>query len=251
MSTSAEVQDFGFSDSTALYPHSPRANGSPVAGTTAFASDDDDDPGFFTTGLGDVPLDMFKVERAQLNLNITIHQLVVANNILVMASTDSKLYKIDLTLQEQIVGMSPVPSKCVLIEQNWNSRKSTAKTKRSKKSSWMSMPTISSPTQTPAKPFTLASAICEPVKAGPSLVSTTCTSNPLPGTPIPVPPQQGKSLSACRTAPSSKHTLKSRITSRTRATFDNCVTLALQYWDFMLSDAAGMQGTFSLQIGMD
>jgi hypothetical protein len=107
MSTSAEVQDFGFSDATALYPRSTRANSSPLAATTAFANDDDDDAGFFTTGLSDVPLDMFKVERAQLNLDITIHQLVVANNILIMASADSKLYKIDLTLQEQIVGTSP------------------------------------------------------------------------------------------------------------------------------------------------
>jgi hypothetical protein len=136
MSTSAEVQDFGFSDSTALYPRSPGANGPSLAGTTAFANDDDD-AGFFTTGLGDVPLDMFKVERAQLNLNITIHQLVVANNILIMASADSKLYKIDLTLQEQIVGTSPPTSKRMLIEQNSNSRKSTARTKRYIKSSWM------------------------------------------------------------------------------------------------------------------
>jgi hypothetical protein len=107
MSTSAEVQDFGFSDATALYLRSTRANSSPLAATTAIANDDDDDAGFFTTGLSDVPLDMFKVERAQLNLDITIHQLVVANNILIMASADSKLYKIDLTLQEQIVGTSP------------------------------------------------------------------------------------------------------------------------------------------------
>ena len=106
MSTSAEVQDFGFSDSTTVYPRSLHTNGAPRSATaTRFEDDDiDDEHGFFTTGLGDVPLDMFKVERAQLNLNITIHQLVVSNNILIMASTDSKLYKIDLTLQEEIVG---------------------------------------------------------------------------------------------------------------------------------------------------
>ena len=109
MSTSAEVQDFGFSDSTAPYPSSTHTNGARPRSTTAsrFDDDDDDEHGFFTTGLGDVPLDMFKVERAQVNLNITIHQLVVSNNILIMASTDSKLYKIDLTLQEEIVGTFP------------------------------------------------------------------------------------------------------------------------------------------------
>ena len=102
--TSTEVQDFGFADSPTVYSHirSPGtvANGRPSNGHIV----DDDDQGFFSTGLGDAPLDMFKVERAQLNLNITILQLVVSNNILVMASTDSKIYKIDLTLQEQIVG---------------------------------------------------------------------------------------------------------------------------------------------------
>jgi hypothetical protein len=109
--TTAEVEDFGFADSPALYSHirSPGAitNGAPgPAAGNAIPLDDDD--GFFTTGLGDAPLEMFKIERAQLNLNITILQLVVSNNILVMASTDSKIYKIDLTLQEQIVGMSPL-----------------------------------------------------------------------------------------------------------------------------------------------
>src|ERR1700724_55467 len=102
--TSTEVQDFGFADSPTVYSHirSPGAvaNGRPSNGHIV----DDDDQGLFSTGLGDAPLDMFKVERAQLNLNITILQLVVSNNILVMASTDSKIYKIDLTLQAQIVG---------------------------------------------------------------------------------------------------------------------------------------------------
>ena len=102
--TTAEVQDFGFSEAPVLYSNARSpvsvANGTP---RSPFQNGDDDD-GFFTTGLGDAPLEMFKIERAQLNLNITIQQLVVANNILVMASTDSKIYKIDLTLQEQIVG---------------------------------------------------------------------------------------------------------------------------------------------------
>lgn len=102
--TTAEVEDFGFADSPALYSHirppGVVTNGAPRPGN----HDPDDDDGFFTTGLGDAPLDMFKVERAQLNLSITILQLVVSNNILIMASTDSKIYKIDLTLQEQIVG---------------------------------------------------------------------------------------------------------------------------------------------------
>ena len=102
--TTSEVQDFGFSDSPVVYSslRSPGAatNGTPRPGI----HDDDTDQGFFSTGLGDAPLEMFKVERAQLNLNITIHQLVVSNNILIMASIDSKIYKIDLTLQEQIVG---------------------------------------------------------------------------------------------------------------------------------------------------
>ena len=98
-----EVEDFGFADSPALYSHIR----SPTAPNGAHHPDpDDDDHGFFSTGLGDAPLDMFKVERAQLNLNITILKLVVSNNILVMASTDSKIYKIDLTLQEQIVGIA-------------------------------------------------------------------------------------------------------------------------------------------------
>ena len=105
--TTAEVEDFGFADSPALFSHirSPGAiaNGTPGPGNTIPLDDDD---GFFSTGLGDVPLEMFKIERAQLNLNITILQLVVSNNILIMASTDSKIYKIDLTLQEQIVGMA-------------------------------------------------------------------------------------------------------------------------------------------------
>jgi hypothetical protein len=103
--TTAEVQDFGFSDCPTLYP-GPRSPGAVVPNGTPRTGpqDVDDDQGFFTTGLGDAPLEMFKVERAQLNLNITIHQLVVSNNILVMASADSKIYKIDLALQEQIVG---------------------------------------------------------------------------------------------------------------------------------------------------
>jgi len=109
----AEVQDFGFADSPSLYSHirSPAAN-TTTAGvanghaTTTQVLDDDDNQGFFTTGLGDDPLEMFRIERAQLNLNINILQLAVSNNILIMASVDSKIYKIDLTLQEQIVGMS-------------------------------------------------------------------------------------------------------------------------------------------------
>ena len=105
--TTAEVQDFGFSETPVLYSNvrSPGAvtNGTPRTGLQTV----DEDEGFFTTGLGDAPLEMFKIERAQLNLNITIQELVVANNILVMASTDSKIYKIDLTLQEQIVGKCP------------------------------------------------------------------------------------------------------------------------------------------------
>jgi hypothetical protein len=105
--TTAEVEDFGFADSPTLYSHI-RSPGAVANGTSRpnVQVIDDDDQGFFSTGLGDAPLDMFKVERAQLNLNITILQLVVSNNILVMASTDSKIYKIDLTLQEQIVGIS-------------------------------------------------------------------------------------------------------------------------------------------------
>jgi hypothetical protein len=106
--TTAEVQDFGFSDTPVLYSHirSPGAatNGTPRTGVVGI--DDDADLGFFSTGLGDAPLEMFKIERAQLNLNITIHQLVVSNNILIMASTDSKIYKIDLILQEQIIGIA-------------------------------------------------------------------------------------------------------------------------------------------------
>ena len=95
----SEVQDFGFVDSPNQLSHSSQ---------TRFPSDQDDEgQGFFTTGLGDVPLEMFKVERAQLNLNITIHQLVVSNNILIMVSKDSRIYKIDLSLQEQIVGIFP------------------------------------------------------------------------------------------------------------------------------------------------
>ena len=99
--TAAEVQDFGFSDSP-VYSNiqSPGA----ASNGTLRRGEDDDDQGFFSTGLGDAPLELFKIERAQLNLNITIHQLVVSNNILIMSSTDSKIYKIDLTLQEQIVG---------------------------------------------------------------------------------------------------------------------------------------------------
>lgn len=107
--TTAEVQDFGFSDAPVVYPHT-LSSGVATNGTSriaaAAAADDDVDQGFFSTGLGDAPLEMFKIERAQLNLNITIHQLVVSNNILIMSSTDSKIYKIDLTLQEQIVGTS-------------------------------------------------------------------------------------------------------------------------------------------------
>jgi hypothetical protein len=100
----SEVQDFGFSDSSTVYSNL-RSPGAATNGTPRpDIQDDDTDQGFFSTGLGDAPLEMFKVERAQLNLNITIHQLVVSNNILIMASTDSKIYKIDLTLQEQIVG---------------------------------------------------------------------------------------------------------------------------------------------------
>jgi hypothetical protein len=102
----AEVQDFGFSESPVLYsslgPPGPNSvNGAPSR--TGLA--ENEDGGFFTTGLGDTPLEMFRIERAQLNLNICILQLVVSNNILIMASTDSKIYKIDLTSQEQIVGM--------------------------------------------------------------------------------------------------------------------------------------------------
>jgi hypothetical protein len=103
----AEVEDFGFAESPTVYSsiRSPGAaiNGTPRPGTHEI----DEDQGFFTTGLGDPPLEMFRVERVQLNLNITIHQLVVSNSILVMASADSKIYKIDLTLQEQIVGSVP------------------------------------------------------------------------------------------------------------------------------------------------
>ena len=102
--TTSEVQDFGFSDSPIVYT-TLRSPGAGTNGTSRPGIHDEDvDQGFFSTGLGDAPLEMFKVERAQLNLNITIHQLVVSNNILIMASTDSKIYKIDLTLQEQIVG---------------------------------------------------------------------------------------------------------------------------------------------------
>jgi len=104
MTTAAEVQDFGFSDTPVVYSHL-RSPGATTNGTARLADDDTVDQGFFSTGLGDAPLEMFKIERAQLNLNITIHQLVVSNNILIMSSTDSKIYKIDLTLQEQIVGM--------------------------------------------------------------------------------------------------------------------------------------------------
>ena len=105
--TTAEVQDFGFSETPVLYS-SVRSPGPATNGTLQTGlRNDDDDEGFFTTGLADAPLEMFKIERAQLNLNITIQQLVVANNILVMASADSKIYKIDLTLQEQIVGACP------------------------------------------------------------------------------------------------------------------------------------------------
>jgi len=103
----AEVQDFGFAESPTLYSHplSPGVGTSGVAnGYATQLINDDDNQGFFTTGLGDTPLEMFRVERAQLNLNINILQLVVSNNILVMASTDSKIYKIDLSAQEQIVG---------------------------------------------------------------------------------------------------------------------------------------------------
>ena len=103
----AEVQDFGFADSPTLLPRSPVATTSAVAnGHATQLLDDDDNQGFFTTGLGDAPLEMFRIERAQLNLNIHILQLVVSNNILIMASTDSKIYKIDLSVQEQIVGIS-------------------------------------------------------------------------------------------------------------------------------------------------
>jgi hypothetical protein len=108
--TTAEVQDFGFSETSVLYSN-VRSPGAATNGTarTGVLDGNDDVQGFFTTGLGDAPLDMFKVERAQLNLNITIQQLVVANNILVMASTEAKIYKIDLTLQEQIVGIVSRP----------------------------------------------------------------------------------------------------------------------------------------------
>lgn len=102
--TTAEVEDFGFADSPALYSHI-RSPGAITNGTPRPGKDVVEEDGFFTTGLGDAPLNMFNVERAQLNLNITILQLVVSNNILIMASTDSKIYKIDLTLQEQIVGI--------------------------------------------------------------------------------------------------------------------------------------------------
>jgi hypothetical protein len=99
----AEVQDFGFADNIIPLLHS-NVNRPTNMSSATVVDDDDDSQGFFTTGLGDAPLEMFRIERAQLNLNITILQLVVSNNVLVMASTDSKLYKIDLGQQEQIVG---------------------------------------------------------------------------------------------------------------------------------------------------
>jgi hypothetical protein len=112
--TTTEVEDFGFADSPTLYSHI-RPPGAIIDGNSRPSNVQviDDDQGFFSTGLGDAPLDMFKVEHAQLNLNITILQVVVSNNILVMASTDSKIYKIDLTLQEQIVGISLL---CLMVD---------------------------------------------------------------------------------------------------------------------------------------
>jgi vacuolar protein sorting-associated protein 18 len=105
----AEVQDFGFAESPVLYSHvrSPGPSSGIANGHATQHFDDEDNQGFFTTGLGDTPLEMFRTERAQLNLNIDILQLVISNNILVMASTDSKIYKIDLSAQEQIVGICP------------------------------------------------------------------------------------------------------------------------------------------------
>jgi hypothetical protein len=104
--TSAEVEDFGFSDTPTVYSHIRGPAGTIADGPSPRLDNhqNDEDQGFFTTGLGDAPLEMFKIERAQLNLNIIIHQLVVSNNILIMVSADSKIYKIDLSLQEQIVG---------------------------------------------------------------------------------------------------------------------------------------------------
>src|SRR5271154_7044573 len=109
----AEVQDFGFADNIIPLLHW-NAN-RPVTNmpSATVVDDDEDSQGFFTTGLGDAPLEMFRIESAQLNLNITIVQLGVSNNILVMASADSKLYKIDLGVQEQIVGSSS--SWCMLM----------------------------------------------------------------------------------------------------------------------------------------
>lgn len=100
--TTSEVEDFGFGDNTGLYSHIR----SPGPATNGATFHDDEEQGFVSTGLGDAPLEMFKIERAQLNLNITIQQLVVSNNILIMASTEAKVYKIDLANQEQIVGIS-------------------------------------------------------------------------------------------------------------------------------------------------
>ena len=97
--TTAEVEDFGFADNSIVFSSGAVTNGTPMQ-----AINDDENQGFFTTGLGDTPLEMFKIERAQLNLTITIKQLVVSNNILVMASADSKVYKIDFSAPEQIVG---------------------------------------------------------------------------------------------------------------------------------------------------
>jgi Pep3/Vps18/deep orange beta-propeller domain len=121
----AEVEDFGFADVVAS------VNGA----QSSLVVEDDDSQGFFTTGLGDAPLEMFRVERVKLNLNITILQVVVSNNILVMVSTDSKIYKIDLSLQEQIVGTAPG----VVVDEKWSYRRNTPRIKRSPRSFWIAM----------------------------------------------------------------------------------------------------------------
>jgi hypothetical protein len=97
----SEVRDFGFVDSP-TQPTQPSLDG--PSSTRYQNGTDIEEQGFFSTGLGDAPLEMFKIERAQLNLNITINQLVVSNNILIMVSKDSRIFKIDLSMQEQIVG---------------------------------------------------------------------------------------------------------------------------------------------------
>jgi hypothetical protein len=176
--TTAEVEDFGFADSPALYGHI-RSPGAATNGHAPRADIDDDDHGFFSTGLGDAPLDMFKVERAQLNLNITILQLVVSNNILVMASTDSKIYKIDLTLQEQIVGMLSKST-----DEKWNCRRNMERTRRLQRYSLIIMEIIYWSTQKLARHFISVCAIREG-EAGLCQDYITCTSNPLLGVATP------------------------------------------------------------------